>query len=264
MTRSNPMPDAAGPPCERILGISFFNDDVRSAIEQFKQTGGFMAVLASPALLKLKYDEPYRHALQEADLALADSVLLTILWKLTTGRTLRKISRLAYLKCLLESEIRGKDRAYWAVSSEAAKERTCRWLSENGFPVVPDDFYVASDREARIEDYQLLLQIEKRQPRHVIVATNVRTQEQLGLYLRDYLSVKPNIHCVGAAVGFLTGEKPGVPEWAEQYRRLGWFVRLCSQPRMVFPRFGTAFALAAMVWKYRSEMPPLRDRWTDL
>jgi UDP-N-acetyl-D-mannosaminuronic acid transferase (WecB/TagA/CpsF family) len=85
------------------------------------------------------------------------------------------------------------------------------------------------------------------------------------LYLRDYLhdQAKPNIHCVGAALGFLTGEEPAVSDWAERHY-LGWFFRLASQPRMFLPRLGIACALTAMVFKYRSELPALKDRWVDL
>ena len=61
---------------ERILGISFFNGTARGAVEQFRQIGGYLVAPASPALVKLNYDEEYRRALQQADLAIADSELL--------------------------------------------------------------------------------------------------------------------------------------------------------------------------------------------
>jgi hypothetical protein len=41
-------------------------------------------------------------------------------------------------------------------------------------------------------------------------------------------------------------------------------VRLISQPGMILPRIGIAVVLAGMVFMYRSELPPLRNRWTDL
>jgi hypothetical protein len=33
---------------------------------------------------------------------------------------------------------------------------------------------------------------------------------------------------------------------------------------MFFPRIGIAFALAWMIFKYRSELPPLKQRWADI
>ena len=109
------------------------------------------------------------------------------------------------------------------------------------------------------------MEIETRQPRDIVIAMAAGVQEQLGLYLRDYLHCqpRPNIHCVGAALGFLTGDQPPISEWADKHN-LGWLPRLLSQPRMLIPRIGIAFALIGMVLKYRSELPPLRKRWTEV
>lgn len=85
------------------------------------------------------------------------------------------------------------------------------------------------------------------------------TQEKLALYLRECLLYRPTIHCVGAALSFLSGDKQAIPEWAE-HNHLGWLMRLLAQPRMFLPRIGLAFALAWMVFKYRSELPKLKKR----
>src|SRR5207248_11382897 len=89
---------------DRILGISFFSGTAREAVERARHIGGLVAIPAAPALLKLKYDEEYRLALQKADLVLADSELLSLVWRLVTRRQLKKISGLSYLRCLLEHE----------------------------------------------------------------------------------------------------------------------------------------------------------------
>jgi N-acetylglucosaminyldiphosphoundecaprenol N-acetyl-beta-D-mannosaminyltransferase len=248
---------------ERVLGISFFNGTPEEAVEQLKLTGGLAVMPASPALIKLNYDTEYRLALQKADLALADSGLLVLLWKLARRRLLRKISGITYLKCLLSGcQTRKDEKLFWIVSSEAAKHKAITWLQGCSFPIDADDCYVA-DRETPEHGHALLFEIEKRRPRHVIIATRGTAQEKLGLYLRDFLLYRPSIHCVGAALGFLTGEERPIPEWAERYH-MGWFSRLMSQPRMLLPRIGIAFALARMVFMYRSELPPLRPRWTDV
>ena len=71
---------------DRVLGISFFNGTAAQAVEHLKGTGGLAVMPASPALIKLNYDTEYRLALQKADLALADSGLLVLLWRLVSGR----------------------------------------------------------------------------------------------------------------------------------------------------------------------------------
>ena len=250
---------------ERILGLSFFNGTTQDAVEHFRKTGGLLVAPASPALLKLNHDEEYRRALQHADFAIADSELLVVVWRLATGRKLRKISGISYLRYLLQHGISKSGGVFWVVSSDSAKKKAFPWLVANGVLVEEQDFYVAANREARAEDYALLMEIEKRQPRDVIIAMGAGVQERLGLYLRDYLHCqpRPNIHCVGAALGFLTGDQPPISDWSDQHN-IGWLPRLWSQPRMLIPRIGIAFALIAMVLKYRSELPPLRRRWTEL
>jgi exopolysaccharide biosynthesis WecB/TagA/CpsF family protein len=247
---------------ERILGVLFFNGSASDAVEQARHGGGLVVIPAAPALIKLKYDEEYRLALQRADLVLADSGLLALLWWLVGGR-LKKISGIAYLKYLLaDSEVRKKQRLFLIVASDAAKRKAIDWLREHGFPIDPDDCHVA-EPAAQKQEHALLFEIEKRRPQHVIIALGGTGQEKLGVYLRDFLLYRPSIHCVGAALGFLTGTEHPIPDWAER-RHLGWLSRLVSQPRMFLPRIGIAFILAGMVLKYRSELPRLKPRWADV
>jgi N-acetylglucosaminyldiphosphoundecaprenol N-acetyl-beta-D-mannosaminyltransferase len=248
---------------ERILGISFFSGSARDAVDRARRDGGVVAMPASPALLKLKYDQEYRLALQRADLVLADSELLALLWRVVSRRRLKKISGISYLKCLLaNSELQKKEKLFLIVSSDAAKTKAIRWLRQNGFAIKIDDCSVV-DAAAHGQEHALLFEIEKLRPQHVIIALAGTGQEKLGLYLRDFLLYRPSIHCVGAALGFLTGTEHPIPEWVER-SHLGWLSRLVSQPRMLLPRIGIAFILAGMVFKYRSELPRLKPRWADV
>lgn len=254
----------ADAPFDRVLGVSFFNGTALDAVERFRKAGGILVAPATAALLKLYYDEEYRRALQEADLAIADSELLVVVWRLATGRKLRKISGLSYLRCLLEHGVSKSGDVFWIVSSQWAKERASQWLRGQGFQVEEQNFYLTPRRE-KTEDYALLLEIEERKPRDIVIAIGAGPQEKLGLYLRDYLNCKPrpNIHCVGAAWGFLTGNQPPISNWATRHN-LGWLPRLFFQPRLLLPRIGIALALIRMILKYRAELPQLRTRWTEL
>ena len=249
---------------ERVLGVNFFNGTASAAAERMLSSGGLLVAPASPALLNLKFDDSYREALQQADVALADSGLLAALWKLRTGRTLHNVSGLTYLKALLASTGIGSSQdVVFVVRSADEKERAAAWLERTGVRVGADSFYIASAARSEGEDHALLLQLEERRPRHVIVALRAGTQEKLGLYLREYLLYKPSIHCIGAALGFLSGFEGTMPAWAERYQ-LGWAARLFSQPSMLIPRIGIAVTIAGMVFKYGPELPKLRPRWSDL
>lgn len=249
---------------ERVLGISFFAGTVAEAVERHTRDGGYVVIPAAPALMKLNYDEEYRRAMQSADLALADSGLLVLLSRLATGRRLKKISGISYFRHLVQEGGIGEGAStFWIFASDAAKEKAIGWLAQQGVRMEDKNCFIASAPPSSSQDYALLVRIEEEKPKHVVIAMAGGGQEKLALYLRDFLLYRPSIHCIGAALGFLSGDERTIPEWAEQ-SHLGWLVRLFAQPRMFFPRVGIALALVRMVFKYRSEMPTLKKRWADI
>jgi UDP-N-acetyl-D-mannosaminuronic acid transferase (WecB/TagA/CpsF family) len=262
------MPDDSGPVSqsapERILGISFFTGSVAEAVERHVQKGGYVVIPAAPALIKLKYDDDYRRAMQGADLALADSGLLVLVGRLVLGGRVKKISGISYFKQLVHhGGIQSGESTFWVFASEAAKAKAIAWLGEHGLRFEERNCFIALEPTSSSQDYALLVRIEEEKPKHVVIAMAGGSQEKLALYLRDFLLYRPSIHCIGAALGFLSGDERTIPEWAEQ-SHLGWLVRLFAQPRMFFPRVGIALALVWMVIKHRSEMPTLKKRWADI
>jgi exopolysaccharide biosynthesis WecB/TagA/CpsF family protein len=251
------------PSAERILGVAFFNGSVEEAVERHLSAGGTLVVPASPALVKLNYDQAYRGALQQADLVLPDSELLVLLWRILTARRLRKISGIDYLNCLISSSSFQEDRnVFWVLPSEAARDKASDWLRKRNLRIDGYTFHILPPNVVSAQ-HPLLFEVEQKKPRHIVIALRGGGQEELGVYLRDYLLYRPAIHCVGAALGFLTGDEDAIPEWAQRHH-LGWLARLASQPRMLLPRMAIAVSVAAMVLRYRSELPRLRTRWSDL
>lgn len=249
---------------EHVLGIPFFNGSVADAVGESIRLRGLTVIPASPALLKLKFDDAYRRALQQAEVALADSVLLTRLWRVVSGRKLRSISGVAFLRSLLESRAyHGESNTFWVVGSADARDKAICWLRARRSVAEEDDFHVSGSAGPGSDNHSILLKVEEQRPRHVVIALGTGPQEALGLYLREYLLHRPSIYCVGAALGFLTGADHSIPQWAESYR-LGWAVRLAAQPRLILPRVGIAAALFGMVLRYGANLPTLRRRWSDL
>ena len=202
--------------------------------------------------------------MQNADLALADSGLIVLLARIATGRKLSRISGIAYFKHLFEQGgIRSGQTGFWIFASETAKEKAAAWLGQRGLQLEEKNCFVAAAPASSPQDYAILTRIEEEKPKHVIIAMAGGSQEKLAFYLRDYLLYRPAIHCIGAALDLLSGEERAIPAWAER-SHLGWFVRLLAQPGMILPRIGIAFALARMIFKYRSELPPLKKRWADI
>ena len=103
---------------ETILGVKFFNGTVDEAVDTMSANGGLLVVPAAPALVKLSEDEEYRRALVSADMAIADSGAMVLLWKIFTGRSVERISGLKFLKRLVARLVsRPDERVLWIVPS---------------------------------------------------------------------------------------------------------------------------------------------------
>ena len=244
----------------QILGIRFFNGDVEEAIGTQLRHGGFLIAPSGTCFARLRRDEMYRRAVIGADLAIADSGLMVLMWRLLRGERITRISGLKYVKHLL-----GKlkaDRAgeiLWILPGERARQKLFEWSRREAFPVASRNYYIAPWYGVEIEDRNLLSLLEQNRPSHVIIAIGSGAQEKLGYYLRENLSYRPAIHCTGAALGFITGEQISIPDWADRLF-LGWFFRLFAQPAIFIPRLSRALELPWLIWKYGKKLPPLEWR----
>lgn len=139
--------------------------------------------------------------------------------------------------------------------NETALERCLAWMKERGYPVSRENFYVAPFYPAGgLRDEKLLVAISGLRPRQVFLAIGGGVQERLGLYLQENLPSQPGIHCIGAAIGFLTGDQVNIPMWADRWK-LGWLFRIASDPVRFAPRFWKARRLVSLLLKYGERLP---------
>jgi UDP-N-acetyl-D-mannosaminuronic acid transferase (WecB/TagA/CpsF family) len=237
-----------------ILGVRFFVGSVEAAIDRISN-GGLMVVPAAPALKNMTEDDEYRRALLGADFAIPDSAYMVLLWNLIQGDSIRKVSGLYYMRTLLErQDIRRPGNTFWVMPTEESRDRNLWWLNTQGVQTHPMSAYVAPHYKGQIEDPILLQELERHHPRHVIVAIGGGKQEPLGLYLKKNLSYRPAIHCIGAAIAFLTGEQVKIPHWAD-HLGLGWAFRTFSDPQRYGSRYWDARKLAPLMMQYRDRAP---------
>jgi len=242
---------------QRILGVRFLVGNAQEAIDLVSRSGGVVVVPAAPALKNLTHDHGYREALLEADFAIPDSALMVLLWNFLQRDRIRKLSGLKYLRALIEQPgFRKPGAAFWVMPTAAALYRCRAWLHEIGISTTKDDVYVAPMYESMIEDTELLRRIEERRPRHVVLGLGGGTQERLGIYLKRNLDFLPAIHCVGAAIAFLSGDQVRIPGWADALG-LGWMFRSVSDPKRYGPRYWDARTLAPLILRYRDRLPEI-------
>jgi N-acetylglucosaminyldiphosphoundecaprenol N-acetyl-beta-D-mannosaminyltransferase len=244
----------------QILGISFFDGDLGEALVSMEWRGGFLIAPSGTCFARLREDEMYRRAVVAADLAIADSGLMVLLWRLLRGQKITRISGLKYLKHLLRKlKAAGAGEIFWVLPSEHARQKLFDWSRRQGFATANKNCHVAPWYGLEIEDQNLLSLMEQNRPPDVIIAIGSGAQEKLGYYLRENLSYRPAIHCIGAALGFVTGEQIPIPDWADRLY-LGWLLRLITQPRRLVPRLTLGLELPWLIWKYGENLPPLRSK----
>jgi len=238
-----------------ILGIRFFVGSASQAVAAGMR-GGLVVAPAAPSLLDLCQEGDYRRALLESDLAITDSGFMVLLWNAIALDRIPRISGLKYLKLLLfQPEFRQPGATFWVMPSQESLRRNLSWLQAQGIRAEEEDCYVAPQYEAgAICDEALLKLINDRRPAHVIIAVGGGAQERLGLFLKHGCHFRPGIHCVGAAIGFLTGDQVRIPSWADELK-LGWLFRCVHSPNRFVRRYIKAFRLALVLWRFRDRLP---------
>jgi len=239
-----------------ILGVRFFNGTVEGAVERM-EGGGLLVVPAAPALKDLDRNEGYREALLNADLCITDSAFMVLIWNRISKQKIHRLSGLKYLRELLRREDAHRPgNVVWIMASPLSAERNLEWLKSQGIEVPEEYVYLAPMYGNGIDDPALLELLERLRPRHIVVTVGGGTQERLGLYLKRSLSYRPAIHCIGAAIAFLSGDQVSIPVWADKLY-LGWLLRTLADPKRFGPRYWDARKLLKLMVRYRDRLPDL-------
>jgi UDP-N-acetyl-D-mannosaminuronic acid transferase (WecB/TagA/CpsF family) len=238
----------------QILGVKFFTGNASQAVDRMVCDGGLLVAPAAPALKDLESNRGYREALLKADLAITDSAFMVMIWNRIGGETIPRVSGLAYLRAFLSRpEIREPGATFWIMAGNDSAQRNAEWLRSNGLPLSPGDMYIAPMYK-EISDPELLDRLREKRPRHIVVTIGGGKQEILGLYLKQNLEFSPGIHCIGAAIAFLSGDQVHIPVWADRFY-LGWLFRIIHDPRRYAGRYWSARALLPLMLRYRQELP---------
>jgi UDP-N-acetyl-D-mannosaminuronic acid transferase (WecB/TagA/CpsF family) len=242
----------------RILGIDFFDGSAKAAIE-IMRNGGLLVVPAAPALKDLDRNTDYRESLLNADLCITDSAFMVLIWNRLQATPIKRLSGLEYLReLLLEADVRQPGSTLWIMASPTSAERNLAWLAGQGITIPEDYVYMAPMYgSGSISDPNLLERLNRLRPQHVIVTIGGGTQERLGLYLKRNLDYRPAVHCIGAAIAFLSGDQVHIPVWADRFY-LGWLFRSLSEPKRYIPRYWDARKLFALMLRYRDRLPDLK------
>src|SRR6266404_7237358 len=127
----------------QILGIQFFNGDVDDAVQSMIRRGGFLIAPSGTCVARLREDEAYRRAVLAANLAIADSGLMVLLWRLFRREKVQRISGLKYLKHLLgKLKGEGNREVFWVLPTEGAQQKLFDWSRREVFSITRENCYV--------------------------------------------------------------------------------------------------------------------------
>src|SRR5213595_1809241 len=111
-------------PTRRILGLRFFNGNIDEAVAFMHRHGGYVVAPSGTCFARLRDDESYRRAVLGADLAIADSGLMVLTWRLLRHKKIRRISGLSYLRHLVvKLKGEGSREIFWVLPSQRAQQR---------------------------------------------------------------------------------------------------------------------------------------------
>lgn len=234
----------------KILGIDFFNGQVEEVVDILKD-GGLLVVPSGPGLASIPNDITYYKSLRSADLVIADSGYMALLWNTTHSVKVNRISGLEFLTVFFsDEEIINENDLFLVNPRKEESDSNLIYLNNNGYKLSDDHSYIAPIYEKnKIEDEALLEILEEKKPKYVIINLGGGVQEVLGAYLKKNLSYKPAIICTGAAIAFLTGEQAHIPNWADKLF-LGWLIRCIEKPKQFIPRYLNAFKLMTVMLQF--------------
>ena len=242
-----------------ILGLPFFVGTIQQVLEATLK-GGMVVAPSGPNLAhELCHLPAYRSAVQHADLILTDSAVMVAVYRWATGNKVPRHSGLKFIQELVKSaDLKKPNAAFWVMPSEEESSAISAWLEKQGFGMSSQNTYIAPFYpKGEICDPILLTRIQACAPKVVIINLAGGKQEVLGAWLKTQLPPHIGIVCTGAAIAFLAGTQAIIPGWADR-AGLGWLFRCLFQPAKFIPRYWRALPLLQLVWKYRSELPPIQ------
>src|SRR5881396_1612419 len=134
-------------PTRQILGLRFFNGNIDEAVAFMHRHGGYVVAPSGTCFARLREDESYRRAMLSADLAIADSGLMVLTWRLLRHKKIQRISGFKYLKQLLTRlEREGSARIFWILPGTRARQKLLDCFRRT-LAVKTEDCYVAPQYE---------------------------------------------------------------------------------------------------------------------
>ncbi len=191
--------------------------------------GGYLVAPAASALTNINKDYKYHKSLINSDVAILDSGFFCILLRIFKRKKVSKFSGYLFLKSFLNLKF-NKETKFLCIDPnfEESKANSSYLKDKN---ITNNKSYIAPKYDNKeIIDNNLLEEINKFQPKYIIINLGGGIQERLAYYIKINCSYKVSILCTGAAISFLTKKQAPINDMIDKLY-LGWFVRTLYNPK---------------------------------
>jgi UDP-N-acetyl-D-mannosaminuronic acid transferase (WecB/TagA/CpsF family) len=219
----------------KFYKIKFYNYSFLELIDKLvKKKKSYLVAPAASSLSQIITDKKNLIALQKSTVAIFDSGFFCFILLLFKGVIVNKFSGFLFLKHFLNYDLLKKEKILCVDPTKRDSLINKKFLKINKFTKLTS--YVAPKFNPKnVKDLKLLKLINLYKPKYVLINIGGGTQEKLAFFINKNSKNNQIIFCLGAAIGFFTGQQAPINTFFDKIY-LGWLLRVLFNPVVFIPR----------------------------
>jgi UDP-N-acetyl-D-mannosaminuronic acid transferase (WecB/TagA/CpsF family) len=235
----------------KFYKIKFYNYSFIELIDKLvKKKKSYLVAPAASSLSQIIIDKKHLIALQKSTVAIFDSGLFCIILLLLKGVRVKKNSGYLFLSKFVNYDLVKKEKILCVDPTKRDSLTNKKFLQINKFTKLKS--YVAPIyNKNNIKDLKLLQLIDLYKPKYILINIGGGTQEKLALFINQNSKNNQIILCLGAAIGFFTGQQAPINSFFDRIYS-GWLIRVLFNPKVFIPRVFKSLYLIRLFYAKRA------------
>ena len=215
--------------------IKFYNCLFSELINKLsKKKKSYLVAPAASSLSQIYNDKKHLIALQKSTVAIFDSGFFCLLLFLFRRIRVKKFSGYLFFNSFINCDLFKKEKLLCIDPNKDDASLNKKLLQMNKFTKLKS--YIAPKYNLNnVKDVKLLQLINLYKPKYILINIGGGVQEKLALFINQYSKNNQISFCLGAAIGFFTGQQATINFYLEKYY-LGWLARVLHNPYVFLPR----------------------------
>ena len=218
----------------KFYKIKFYNYLFLELINILSKKKSYLVAPAASSLSQIERDKRHLLALQKSTVAIFDSGFFCFILFLLRGIRVKKFSGFLFLKHFVSYDLAKKEKVLSIDPNQRASLLNKKFFKINKFTKLK--FYVAPIYNPNnVKDLKLLQLINLYKPKYIFLNIGGGTQEKLAFFINQNSKNNHIIFCLGAAIGFFTGQQAPINTFFDKIYA-GWLIRVLYNPFVFIPR----------------------------